>query len=239
MPIRALLFDLDDTLLETHYSHQEAMCLACERAAAQHPNWTVERLEEVFVATYRELEARIERGELSFPSQVPFRIRSWEDTLRRCGLSPDLGEELAHLYLEERRKRYRLYDDVPSALDALSAEYRLVLVTNGLSDLQREKVAKVGLERWFDRIVVSEEVQSWKPDSRIFRHALELAGVGSEEAVMIGDNLERDIAGAQAVGMCSVWVRRYEHLVPIEGITPDAVVEAVGGLGRVLGSVTE
>lgn len=210
------------------------MRLSCERAAAQHPDWTVERLRDAFVATYRELEDRMETGELSFPSQVPFRIRSWEDTLRRCGLSPALGEELAHVYLEERRKRYRMYDDVPAALNALVRDYRLVLVTNGMSDLQREKVAAVGLDRWFDRIVVSGEVQSWKPDTRIFRHALTLAEVACEEAVMIGDNLERDIAGAHAVGIRTAWVRRYEHLTPMDGITPHVTVQDLPELAQAL-----
>src|SRR5690349_18873165 len=94
MAVRALLFDLDDTLMETHHSHQEAMRISCERAAAAHPDWTVDRLREAFVTTYRALEDRLESGEISFPSQVPFRIRTWEDTLSGCGLSPDLGEEL-------------------------------------------------------------------------------------------------------------------------------------------------
>lgn len=234
MPIRALLFDLDDTLMETHHSHQEAMRISCERAAAQHSNWTVERLREAFVAAYRELEDRMEAGDLEFASQTPFRIRTWEDTLRNCGLSTDLGEELAHVYLQERRSRYRLYDDVPAALDRLSRDYRLVMVTNGMSDLQREKVAAVGLAKWFDRIVVSGEIRSWKPDSRIFRHALELAEVPCEEALMIGDNLERDVAGAGAVGIRTAWIRRYEHLTPIAGIEPHLTVADLPALAHAL-----
>lgn len=234
MPIRALLFDLDDTLLETHHSHQEAMRISCERAAAQHPEWTVDRLRSVFITTYRELEDRLETGELEFPSQTPYRVRTWEDTLRACGLSPDLGEELAHVYLQERRSRYRLYDDVPAALDLLARDYRLVMVTNGISDLQREKVAAVGLERWFDRIVVSGEVRSWKPDSRIFQHALALAEVPSAEALMIGDNLERDVAGALGVGIRAAWIRRYEHLAPIAGIEPHLTIADLPALAHAL-----
>jgi len=234
MPIRALLFDLDDTLLETHHSHQEAMRISCERAAAHHPDWTVERLREAFVATYRELEAQLEAGDLQFMSQTPFRIRTWEDTLRTCGLSTDLGEELAHVYLEERRSRYRLYDDVPAALDLLSVDYTLVLVTNGMSDLQREKVTAVGLPRWFERIVVSGEIGSWKPHSRIFHHALELAEAPCGEALMIGDNLERDVAGARGVGIRTAWIRRYEHLSPILGINPDLTVRDLPELAAAL-----
>lgn len=230
MPIRALFFDLDDTLLETHHAHQTAIRLSCERAAAHHPEWTPERLQELFVATYRVLEAQIENGELEFKTNLSFRQRTWEDTLRTCGLSPELGEELAHVYLAERRKRYRLYDDVPAALDVLSRDYRLVLVTNGLGDLQREKVASVQLERWFRHVVVSGEVQSWKPHAGIFQHALKLAEVECGEALMVGDNLHRDIAGAGALGIRTAWIRRYPHLTPVEGIQPDFEAEGLPAL---------
>jgi putative hydrolase of the HAD superfamily len=232
MPIRALFFDLDDTLLETHTAHQAALRICCERAASQHPNWTPEALHAAFHAAHHAMDARMEAGEVEFVSQIPFRIRTWDDTLRSCGLTPDLAEELASRYIAERRMRYRLFADVEAALDALSKEYRLVLVTNGISDLQREKCVVVELARWFDHILVSGEVRSWKPDAGIFRRALELAEVGPEEALMVGDNLERDVAGAAAVGIGTVWMRRYEHLQPIAGITPDLVVADLPELAR-------
>jgi putative hydrolase of the HAD superfamily len=224
MAIRALFFDLDDTLLETHTAHQTAIRLCCERVASQHPEWTPEALREAFHVAHRDVEARMEAGELEFVSQIPFRIRTWDKTLRSCGLTPDLAEELASQYIAERRSRYRLFDDVSDALDALAREYRLVLITNGISDLQREKCEVVQLSRWFEHILVSGEVQSWKPHPEIFRRALSLAEVSNSEALMVGDNLERDVAGAAAVGIGTVWIRRYEHQQPIEGITPDLIV---------------
>jgi putative hydrolase of the HAD superfamily len=237
MSIRALLFDLDDTLLETHHAHQTAIRISCERAAEHHPEWTPERLQELFVATYRVLEEQIESGELEFQTQLSFRQRTWEDTLRACGLSPALGEELAHVYLAERRKRYRLYDDVAAALDAVVARYRLVLVTNGLGELQREKVTAVGLERWFPHVVVSGEVRSWKPHAGIFQHALKLAEVEPSEALMIGDNLHRDVAGASALGIRTAWIRRYPHLLPVEEIQPDFEAEGLPALVEYLANL--
>jgi putative hydrolase of the HAD superfamily len=230
MPIRALLFDLDDTLLETHTAHQECVRICCDMVAERHPDWTPERLREAFTRSYRALEAQLEAGTLSLSSQRLFRTRSWEETLRACNLPLELGKELAQRYLTERRKRYRLYDEVPAALEGLAQQYRLVLVTNGLGDLQREKVAAVGLERWISRLVISGEVGSWKPDARIFRRALDLAETGAEEAVMIGDSLERDIAGARALGIRTVWMRRYGHLEPVDGIQPDATAQEIRSL---------
>jgi HAD superfamily hydrolase (TIGR01549 family) len=222
--LRALLFDLDDTLLETHHAHQAALSTSCARAAERHPEWTVEALVGIFTETYRRLEDDLEAGRIKFATQLLFRTQTWQETLAACGLPQQIGEELALVYLEKRRSLYQLYDDVPENLAALGQEYRLVLVTNGLSDLQREKIAAVKLERWIQNIVVSGEVDSWKPDPGIFHHALGLAGVQPHEAVMIGDSLTRDIVGAAGVGIPTVWMRRYPHLEPMEGIRPDAEV---------------
>ena len=93
MPIRALLFDLDDTLLETHEAHEAAVRLSCRRAAELHPGWTPERVREAFVTTYRMLEAQLEAGAVGFASQALFRTRTWEETLRACGLSPELDAQ--------------------------------------------------------------------------------------------------------------------------------------------------
>jgi putative hydrolase of the HAD superfamily len=234
MPLTTLFFDLDDTLLETHDAHQTALEASCKRAVEAHPGWTVDRMRAAFVRTYLALEAELEAGNLKFTSQAPFRIRTWEETLRECGLSTTLGEELAHVYLAERRKRYALYPEVATVLNELEQEYRLVLVTNGLGELQREKVAAVRLERWFERIIVSGEVGSWKPDPAIFHRALDLAEAQPLETVMLGDSLQRDIQGAGALGIRTVWVRRYAHLKPIPPIQPDAELPNITGLQELL-----
>ena len=233
-PIHAVFFDLDDTLLETHHAHAEALWASCEAAAARPAGWTVEQLADAFTRSYHRIEEQMETGTVHFDSHLLLRTRTWEETLRACGLAPELGEELAQVYLTERRRRYRLYDEVPPLLDRIAARYTLVLVTNGLSDLQREKVTAVALGRWFQHIAVSSEQRSWKPDPGIFRHALELAGTGPEHAVMVGDALERDVLGAASLGIRTVWVRRYPHLQPVEGIRPDAEVEDLTGLEELL-----
>lgn len=219
MPIRALLFDLDDTLLETHESHAAAVLAGARYAATRQPGRSVEELAAAFHSVQRRLEATLEEG-ATYHTHELFRTATWRDALAEVGLSPELGMEAAQVYLAERRSRYRLYAEVPALLADLRRSYRLVLVTNGLADQQREKIRAVDLERRVDAVLVSGEVGSWKPDSGIFRLALERAGVGPEEALMLGDNPMRDVAGAQAVGIRAVWVRRYAHLTPAEGVTP-------------------
>jgi HAD superfamily hydrolase (TIGR01509 family) len=101
-----------------------------------------------------------------------------------------------------------VFDDAASALTSLGQSHALALVTNGASCLQREKLAASGLGEHFDAVVVSGDVGAGKPDAAIFRHALAALDASAGEAVMIGDNLERDVDGAIAAGLEAVWINR-------------------------------
>jgi putative hydrolase of the HAD superfamily len=104
---------------------------------------------------------------------------------------------------------YRLTPGVRSALDrARERGWSFAVVTNGPTRQQTLKVEAAGLHLLADAVCVSEEVGAWKPDPRIFHEAARRAGTTLEGAWMIGDNLDADIAGAHAVGVRSVWVKR-------------------------------
>ena len=102
----------------------------------------------------------------------------------------------------------RLDDGVAPLLDILATRYKLGLITNGPSEIQRAKIVQFDLARWFNVIVVSEEFGVAKPDPAIFLHAANALGSDPADCVMIGDNPEADIRGAQAAGMRSVWIQR-------------------------------
>ncbi len=100
---------------------------------------------------------------------------------------------------------------LPGALEVLGYFSRLpmALITNGPSDIQRAAVQSVGIEGYFQAILVSgdEEVASRKPNARIFRLACERLGAEPANVLMIGDNLEADIQGAIAAGMPALHIQ--------------------------------
>jgi putative hydrolase of the HAD superfamily len=97
---------------------------------------------------------------------------------------------------------------VTDAVEQLGARYRLALLSNGGGERQRAKLERLGLESSFDRIFISDEVGADKPDPRIFEHALAVCGAPRDRALMIGDDAERDIAGALAIGLPACWIAR-------------------------------
>jgi len=230
--VRAVLFDLDETLILDEPVTREALAAA---AALAGPRVDAERLaaraweearrlwaegphaaycERIGHSAGEGLWARYDRGEhpeiLGLRAWTPgYRVAVWRSALAEQGVRDDaLAEAMAERFAAARR-RYPRYPEVDPLLSALRERgYVLGIVTNGVPDLQRTKLAGSGLEAEFDAVVISGEIDCGKPDPGIFRHICRELGVSPAEAVMVGDNPGRDVAGGQAAGLLTVWVQR-------------------------------
>ena len=102
------------------------------------------------------------------------------------------------------RRRLGLYPHVREVLDVLRERYPLALVTDSQSAFARGELHKVGLLDYFDPIIVSGDHGYRKPDRRLFEFALHGMGVAARNALYVGNDMYRDIYGAQEVGMKTV-----------------------------------
>ncbi len=98
------------------------------------------------------------------------------------------------------------FPEMFEVLDSLKGKYKLGIITNGYSSVQREKIRKVNIAEYFDDIIVSGEQPYAKPDPRIFELACRNLGVKPEEAVFIGDYYPNDIAGALSAKIMPIWI---------------------------------
>jgi putative hydrolase of the HAD superfamily len=237
MTVKAVLFDLDDTLLWDDRSIKETFEATC-RLGAEDSGVDAEQLE---AAVRREARALYETYE-TFPftkniginpfealwghfrkgdhpmfrklEQIApeYRRKAWTRGLAALGVTnPALGEKLAETFAAQRRNLPYVYEETFAVLDELRGKYQLLLLTNGCPDLQQEKLDGVpALIPYFDVILISGHFGEGKPSSRLFAHAMEQLGIMPEEGVMVGDKLTTDILGANGVGMPSVWINRHE-----------------------------
>jgi putative hydrolase of the HAD superfamily len=160
---------------------------------------------------------------------------------REAGLSLDetqLDALWAAWYVDGAQMGRQLYPDAATTLAwAKGAGYRLAVVTNrwfGRSLLERE-LEGYALGRTFDALLVSCDVGWLKPHPEIYYAALNALGVEAEGAVMVGDSLRADVAGAKLLGMRAVWKRNgRRHEQPGgSGIRPDAVIDDLWELRHV------
>ncbi|MBR0473532.1 MAG: HAD family hydrolase [Erysipelotrichaceae bacterium] len=99
-----------------------------------------------------------------------------------------------------------LSDDTIETLEALKDKYRLGIITNGTHYSQWNKIRLTGIEKYFELIMVSQDVGFEKPDKRIFLAASDKLGLRPEECMYIGDTYSNDVYGAYNAGMNAVWI---------------------------------
>jgi len=116
-------------------------------------------------------------------------------------LPPILAED----YLAICPTKGHVISDAVSTLDELHKKYELHIVTNGFSDVQAIKLKYAGLTDYFQTVTTSDGSGYRKPDKGIFHYALNLISTIAEECIMIGDNLESDMLGAQNAGIDHVY----------------------------------
>ncbi len=206
---KAILFDLDDTIISASASTPNAMEQACAQFAPGIPGVSFEGLFDAFqdaAMEYWSEPGRQRQGRLN-PAAATLAIAT--SALEVLGVCDDSGfaRELAESYLTTREKSLRLYPGAIETLEKLCGDgVRLALITNGSAEGQRGKVVRFGLERYFGCIVIEGEFGVGKPDERVYRHALATLDTEPEDAWMVGDNLEWEVATPQRLGLRGIWV---------------------------------
>lgn len=242
--LKAIMFDLDDTLLWDEKSVKQAFHATCEYAATiyeldpvtleeavrYHADKLYQSYEtypftkmigtgtfEAFWAEYTDEGEGFEKLREIVPE---YRKQAWLKGLQACDIDDaSFAEELAKKFPEERKKHIYLYDETLDVLNKLKDKYKLLMLTNGSSQLQHLKLSlSPELAPYFDHIVISGEFGEGKPSENIFKYALNLLEVDKREAVMIGDNPNTDILGAVRSDIDSIWINH--HNKKLEEITP-------------------
>ncbi len=198
MAYDTILFDLDHTLLDSDESERRAYAHTMATAGLDDPDAHF----TTYVTINRAMWHAVELGELQ-PSEV--RHRRFEAFVATVGLAAD-PEARAVEFVWARGAHGDLYPGAERLLASCAARASLGLVTNGLSDVQRSRVSRLGIADYFDAIVISSEVGVTKPRPDIFDIAFEQLGHPPKgSAVMVGDSLTSDIAGGRNYGIDTCW----------------------------------
>jgi putative hydrolase of the HAD superfamily len=213
--IRAILFDLDGTLVDRQAAHRQ-YCLDL-----------IHRRPEVFAASRR-------------ADALPF-LLGWPDrdrhvfSRRVAKAFPGLG--LPERLAEDHARRLPGFIKPDAAivrlLQGLKERYMLGVVSNGDGSVQRAKLDAAGLSAYFDHVFISGEQRAAKPHAAAFQRALSDVRTAPAEALFVGDDPAIDIAGAAGAGMKTCWIssgREFPECV----VRPEHTIDRVHELRRVL-----
>ena len=220
MAIRAILFDLDDTLISEMDFVREGW-----RAVAEYLSPGTER-------TVKQLEA------MAAEAFAVDRAHVYDQVCTQLGLGAGVVAKCIEIY-RTHRCSVRLLDDAAAAL-TWAADRPTAIISDGRADVQRNKVIAAGLDRLVDAVILTDELGPGmgKPNPAGFQLALKLLNVAASEAIYIADNPAKDFLGPRSIGMCSAQIRRSDgvhvNAQTVPGGNPDVHLDSLYELPAVV-----
>lgn len=212
--VEAVLFDVDDTLCRYRRTSADLLALAFDAVGVE-PFFTAERYHD----RYGEFVADTE-------TMAGLRRACFAAIAADEGRDRSLGHAVAEAYAAERD--HGAVDPLPGARDAverLAADHALGVVTNGAPEMQRQKLAAVGLDDAFDVVVHAGYDAPAKPDPEPFRRALTALDIPAARAVHVGNSLSTDVTGAHGAGVRSAWLEQGEDPDPVPHYTLESMAD--------------
>ena len=206
---RAVLFDLDDTLV----THKEALERALSSVYPNYPELGAAYDLQNFIGAWKESlrwdYKNLPADKLSEQQRRIGRIRKiWAPV--KSDLSDSFCLRVAAEYLQVYQDNWNLHKDVPAMLDDF-AGVRLGVVTNGYVTQQNQKLRQLGVDTHFSAVVTSEDAGVGKPAPFIFHLACQKLEVQPMDAAYVGDLLETDALGAKNAGLEGIWLNREDE----------------------------
>ncbi|PZN98092.1 MAG: phosphoglycolate phosphatase [Hyphomicrobiales bacterium] len=231
---RAILFDLDDTILAAGQRLQVLRFIAGEFEAELLPflpDEIAERLDTALALFWSD-PVRHKIARFGIPEA---RLQVITDTFVATGfehMTPELAERFAIRFAACRDELTDFFPRARETIEALKARgVLLALITNGGAATQRAKIERFSLAPLFDHIQIEGEHEFGKPDVRAYLHAMSVLGVEAHETWMVGDNLEWEVAAPQKLGIFAIWHDGFSTGLPKDStVRPDRIIQAISEL---------
>jgi putative hydrolase of the HAD superfamily len=227
---KAILFDLDDTIVTWDVVAGQAWRETCRIFAEKTKLFETEELLRLISDIRQWYLSDPERHRAGRLNLYDYRRTVVKMALQKLGCDDErIAGEVATSYGNWKEKLMGFFPDAEDTLRKLvSREIKLALLSNGEAKTQRAKIEKFGLYQYFSVCLIEGELGYGKPDPRFYEMALGMLSIAPNQAWMIGDDLERDIAGAQRLGMFSVWHDYDKKGLPEDSrVKPDRIINRI------------
>jgi len=229
MKIKGIIFDINGTLTDilTDEGYEEIF-----RAISHFLTYRGILMNrwEVKDAYFRILDAQRKASGEKYPEfdavEVwrEFLFRNLPESKRKIKPSDPMPRFLADMYRGISRFRLTLYPEVKAVLDELRPHYQMAVVSDGQSAWAMPELKAVGLDGYFNPVIVSGDFGYRKPDRRLFQAALTGMGLTPEEVIFVGNDMYRDVFGAGRLGMKTVFFSSNQGGKEMAGENPDYII---------------
>lgn len=202
MNYQLIIFDADETLFDFKKSERIALLHTLNDFDIQYDEaYHLKLYQEINQAVWKELE----QGLLT---QAQLNVLRFSRLGKRLGIGDDKNR-MAERYKEHLARASFLFDESLDLVKSLGKKYRLIILSNGLKDVQNGRLRKSVIADYFEEILISEEEGIAKPDPAFFQLAFDRIGFTDRKgALIVGDSLSSDIQGGINFGIDTCWYRR-------------------------------
>ncbi|EGR1271024.1 HAD-IA family hydrolase [Vibrio parahaemolyticus] len=240
--LKAIFFDMDETLCGTSQADKAAGQKFAAWIQQTYPQVSDPQsfLQRYLQGVYKKLNAEFPQLVALLPDENAFRCGLIQTILAEDGIhiNAEQAQQAQHYFDSARMGAFTFFPGVKEMLTDLRKHYKLVVITNGPIFSQHPKLKATQMDEWVDHIIVGGEEPEEKPAASIFQKALNLVDIKPEEALHIGDSLAADIAGANNMGILSVWVNATGASNPTE-ITPNFEIRETVELKEILKTLAQ
>ncbi|WP_164670442.1 HAD family hydrolase [Virgibacillus doumboii] len=195
--IKAVLFDLDGTLL----NRDESVKIFIEKQYQRFNQWLNHVPKDKYITRFIELDNR----------GYVWKDKVYQQLLAEFDITGLTWEELLQDYVSQFQYSCVPFPNLLRMLEELKSDnYNLGIITNGKGQFQMDNIKALGIEKYFETILISEWEGMNKPEPRIFHRAFDSLNVLPGESIYVGDHPEKDVKAAQRAGMKGVWKKDYK-----------------------------
>ena len=236
--IKAVFFDVGDTLCDYDGAAHTAIAGACEYAVGHADELTAAGLHDAFVRESRHAADEMRRwtaSRLAASAGLEQSYHLWERALEKCGVAnPILAHAVACHYELSRMRHLKLFPDAVPALQSLQGRARVGVIAEGAPGIVNEELSLLDIRGLFSVVIIASEAGYSKRDPQLFAHAVREVECDPGEAAHVGDSLESDVAPAQQAGLVTVWVNRAEEAPDAGPPAPDYTVSSLESVPELL-----
>ena len=232
MKYKDLFIDFDDTLYDTYGNAVIALRETFEAFHLERYFADSKVFYDAYWAANIDLWSRYSKGEITRPYLIVERFRRPLSAGKGLDVTEQLCLEMSDRFLDFCSSKPGVVEGAHELMDYLKQKgYRMHMCSNGFHEVQYKKLAACGLRSYFDTIILSEDAGANKPSPLYFDYALKVSGADKAPTLMIGDNLQTDIAGAHQAGLDTILFNRWK--VEYSSV-PTHIVASLGEIMNIL-----
>lgn len=245
-----VIFDLFDTIVDFNFSRLPSIDLNGVRSrttshevysvfAGYYPAVSFAEFYHHFIESYHQFQDMKQAEWREYPNRDRFKLMLGNMNIPDDPKAETAADEMVLTHMEGLSRAVEFPDENEKALDDVREKgYRMAIISNfDYAPAAYALIEKFRIGRFFEKIIISEEVGWRKPKPIIFWRAMELLKIMPEEALFVGDNFRADICGAKGVGMDAAWLNN-KHQAP-ENLSPepDYIIPELPDIGPILPSL--